>query len=230
MQTVQKQPAREIAFHGAGVAVGGIATTENKKVSAWIEGKVSSALKAHEVEPGLMAGARVERIVEPLTFPQLVAGNASHRADVGGNALLDLQALLQVPVLVADEASAEKIQIQGRRLLEREEPRVDILKETLCRCRCCKGDHRNQTRQRTAKPDRQLVHRSPHNRPYLPLAGGVVVLGPIDGPTHTGHEGGGTVDTGVMFPLLPGPLKAVAPVIPSGPGEVALLVPATVDS
>jgi hypothetical protein len=59
------------------------------------------------------------------------------------------------------------------------------------------------------------------------------VLGPIDGPTHTGHEGGGTVDTGVMFPVLPGPpgvLKAVAPVIPSGPGEVALFVPATVDS
>lgn len=59
------------------------------------------------------------------------------------------------------------------------------------------------------------------------------MLGPIDGPTHTGHEGGGTVDTGVMFPVLPGlpgVLKAVAPVIPRGPGEVALLVPATVDS
>jgi hypothetical protein len=62
------------------------------------------------------------------------------------------------------------------------------------------------------------------------------VLGPIDGPTHTGHEGGGTVDTGVMVPLLPGlpwlpgVPKAVAPVIPSGPGEVALFVPATVDS
>ena len=63
-----------------------------------------------------------------------------------------------------------------------------------------------------------------------------MVLGPIDGPMHTGHEGGGTVDTGVMAPLLPGlprlpgALKETAPVIPSGPGEVALFVPATVDS
>src|SRR5215472_13293425 len=129
MQTVQKQPAREVAFHGARVAVGGIATTENKKMSARIKGEVSSALKAHEVKPGLMAGARVERIVEPLTLPELIAGNASHRADVRGNALLELQTFLQVPVLVADEASTEKIQIQGRRLLEREESRVEIVKE-----------------------------------------------------------------------------------------------------
>ena len=62
------------------------------------------------------------------------------------------------------------------------------------------------------------------------------MLGPNDGPTHTGHEGGGTVDTGVMVPLLPGlpllpdGLNDTAPVIPSGPGAVALFVPATVDS
>lgn len=50
------------------------------------------------------------------------------------------------------------------------------------------------------------------------------MLGPIDGPTHTGHEGGGTAAT------VTGVVNEVAPVIPSGPGEVALLVPATVDS
>ena len=63
-----------------------------------------------------------------------------------------------------------------------------------------------------------------------------MVLAPISGATHTGQDGGGSVDTGVMAPLLPGllwlaaVLREIAPVIPSGPGDVALFVPATVDS
>src|SRR5262249_31010617 len=76
----------------------------------------------------------------------------------------ELHAFLQVPVLVADEAPAKEIQIQAGGFLKREESRVDIVKETLCRGRRCKGDHDDEPGQRTGESDRQLVHRSPHNQ------------------------------------------------------------------
>ena len=55
---------------------------------------------------------------------------------------------------------------------------------------------------------------------------------------QTGQDGGGTVETGesVVPAVRPPPLEPfaelseAAPVIPKGPGLVAFLVPATVDS
>src|SRR5262249_15112844 len=113
MQAMQEQPAREVAFDGACMAGDGISTAEDKEMRARVKSEVSAALKAHEVKPGLMARAGAQRIVETFTLPQLVAGNARHRSNVGGDALLELHAFLQVPVLVADEAPAKEIQIQA---------------------------------------------------------------------------------------------------------------------
>ena len=69
--------------------------------------EISAALEAPEVQARETAAARRQGTLEAVADPQLVAGRAAKEPDVRGDALLDLHALLQDAVFVADEAAAE---------------------------------------------------------------------------------------------------------------------------
>ena len=80
--------------------------------------EISAALEAPEVQAWETTAARRQRTLEAVTDPQLVAGGAAEEPDVRRNALLDLHALLQDAVFVADETAAEKRRLEKSRRLQ----------------------------------------------------------------------------------------------------------------
>src|SRR5271168_4352493 len=148
MLAVEKQPTGEIALDYEGVAVGHVVPARDVQMRPRIEREIGAALEAPEVEPRKTAAARRQRALEAVADPQLIAGRAREATDVWRDALLDLRALLQHAVFVADKAAAEHRRLQQSGALEREESRIGFV-EPLGMCggrdrdhaqRGCEGD------------------------------------------------------------------------------------------
>src|SRR5208282_184891 len=100
--TVQKYPAREIAFDHAGVTVRDVVSARDIKMCAREQAEIDPSLEAAEVQAWEAAGVGIKRTLEAVADPQLVAGRAAENPDVRRDALLGLRPLLQDTVLVAD--------------------------------------------------------------------------------------------------------------------------------
>src|SRR5258708_7974494 len=90
--------------------------------------EIEAALESPEVQAPRTPATRRQGTVEAVANPQLVAGRAAKESNVRSEALLDLHTLLQVTVLVADEAATEGGQLKESRRLQREESRICVFK------------------------------------------------------------------------------------------------------
>src|SRR5260370_30332298 len=109
--------------------------------------EIDAALEAPEVQPRKTSAARCQRTFESAADPQLVAGRAAEESYVRCDALLDLHALLQNAIFVADEAAAESGQMKKSWRLKREESRIGVFKPLrMRRRRNCESAQRDRDR------------------------------------------------------------------------------------
>src|SRR5713101_2382993 len=73
-----------------------------------------------------MSGAWIQGVVEPLPDVELVAGYAPHHPDLSRDTLLQLEALIGCPILVADETTTVDSQIENSRMKEFKESRGSL--------------------------------------------------------------------------------------------------------